>query len=138
MQVSGVLRTRLTLVLRTIADGRVRWGFWPPGSSEEALAAREGKGVWLENTPELEDEEAGGERSEESDESEDDEASGVGAVPGSDNAEEEEEDESESEPAGFAVQNTRSFFNALSLEGSDESETEESESDDSLPPHTPS
>ncbi|TXT10992.1 hypothetical protein VHUM_01743 [Vanrija humicola] len=127
-------------MLRTIADGRVRWGFWPPGSSEEALAERGGKGVWLENTPELDDEEAGGERSEES-ESEEDEASGVGAVPGSDDAEEEEESESESEDTGFAAQNHRSFFNALSLEGSDESESEETDSgdsDDSLPPHTPS
>ncbi|KAL1410090.1 hypothetical protein Q8F55_004093 [Vanrija albida] len=123
-------------MLRTIADGRVRWGFWPPGSSEDALAARGGKGVWLENSPELEDEEAG-EPSDES-ESDEDEASGVGAVPSASAEEEEEEDDDDSEPAGFAAQNHQSFFNALSLEGSDESETEESESEESLPPHTPS
>ncbi len=106
-------------MLRTVADGRVRWGFWPPGEVE----ARRGVGVWLGGNPDLEA--LGAESESESEEEE--EGDGAGEASSERDQEVEEEEVVESEDEGdFARQNQRSFFAALSLE--DQSETD---SDDS-------
>lgn len=33
----------LIAVMRFLADGKIRWGFWPPGSQQD----RSGSGIWL-------------------------------------------------------------------------------------------
>jgi len=42
----------LTEVMRALADGRVRWGFWPP---EADLSGREHRGIWLEGGEDVDD-----------------------------------------------------------------------------------
>jgi hypothetical protein len=47
--------------MRALADGKVRWGFWPPQGDIEG---REGKGIWLggeEKTGQTDSDEDGGE-----------------------------------------------------------------------------
>jgi hypothetical protein len=34
------------LVLRYLAEGRIAWGFWPPGSTDPNA---KGKGIWIED-----------------------------------------------------------------------------------------
>jgi hypothetical protein len=43
------------VVLRALAEGKIRWAFWPPGMSLPADHLREGLGIWLGN--EVRDEE---------------------------------------------------------------------------------
>lgn len=100
-------------MMRALADGRVRWGFWPSGGSEE------GKGIWLDSTP-LEEREDGEEtrpasEAENSDESEEEEE------------EVSEEESSEEDKGGFKAANSAGFFAALDA-SDDETEEEEEES----------
>ncbi|BEI88039.1 uncharacterized protein CcaverHIS019_0107570 [Cutaneotrichosporon cavernicola] len=100
-------------MLRSVADGRVRWGFYPPGREGQA-----GVGVWLGGNPDLEalgdesesEEEEGGEREDEKES----EARSEG-------------DEDEESEDSFVKQNQRSFFAALSLDESEGSEGSESD-----------
>ena len=38
--------------MRALADGRVRWGFWPPDAD---LSGRENRGIWLEGGEDVDD-----------------------------------------------------------------------------------
>jgi hypothetical protein len=46
----NILMSRVSLVLRALAEGRIGWAFWPPGTSLEqiaSLAGSEGHGIWI-------------------------------------------------------------------------------------------
>ncbi|GMK54708.1 hypothetical protein CspeluHIS016_0112940 [Cutaneotrichosporon spelunceum] len=93
-------------MLRSVADGRVRWGFWPPGDVDGRAGALE-----------VESDESGSEGEKEEGEKRDEASDAIEE----DGAEESESDESEED--SFVKQNQRSFFAALSLDdGSEESE----------------
>ncbi len=115
--------------MRALADGRVRWGFWPPDSDPE----REGIGIWLEGTglndekdddsevgiAETASEKAIGEDADEQGEDEDE-------------TEEGDEDEAgeEGEEAEEVVANKRNnggFFAALNLELDEEDSERDAE-----------
>lgn len=85
-------------MMRALADGRVRWGFWPSGGSEE------GKGIWLDSTP-LEEREDGEETRPASEEE--------GSEEESEEEESEEEESSEDDKGGFKAANNAGFFAAL-------------------------
>lgn len=108
-------------MLRTVADGRVRWGFWPPEFDEAQLESRRGVGVWLGGDPDLSEivgAQSGSEGEEEGD------SDNVTSDWEEEAAEEEEsEEESDEEDDHFAAQNKQSFFAALSL-GNDEDSDE--------------
>ena len=128
-------------VMRALADGRVRWGFWPPGSD---LSGREGSGIWLDDAS-VEDkaDEAGDHSDEEAvsgsgdsdiseeDEDEDDKYEEElrdeedAQSPVEDGEEEEEgEDESDDDLAG-AAKPKGGFFAALDIGGEDEDDEDE-------------
>jgi len=95
-------------VLRTLAEGRVRWAFWPPGYQVRSEDAKQG--IWLNNgTAECSDEEdseveeVSEQETEDGNETEDDGA--------------EEKSEGESTGIGFAAGGGR--FSALALGDSD-------------------
>lgn len=100
-------------MMRALADGRVRWGFWPAGGSEE------GKGIWLDSTPLEEQDEhhsgSEGDAGEQPDESEE--------------SEESESEESEDE-GGVKAKNNAGFFAALDVSDDESEEEEGSDSDE--------
>ncbi|KAK4688597.1 large subunit GTPase 1, partial [Tremellales sp. Uapishka_1] len=112
-------------IMRQLADGKIRWGFWPPGSEVESRA---GKGIWLgdfshgdaevgsvgDESSEVEEEpEVGDGKSEDEDEEEEDEEE-------ADEGEDDDEDD-------FQKKNVGSFFAALDMSDGDEEEEEEEE-----------
>jgi hypothetical protein len=112
--------------MRALTDGRVRWGFWPPGSAD-----REGVGIWLEGT---------GIEDADEDEEEDEKDQGPEGRDGRDDSdkdatsEEEEVEEDESEK-GKAVEGKEEkavvkpsvggFFAALEMDSGEEDVSEE-------------
>lgn len=104
-------------MLRTVADGRVRWGFWPPEFDEEALESRLGVGVWLGGDPDLSEIVGAQSDTEESAQ----ETDGWEEEASSEGGEEEDTSEEESED-GFAAQNKASFFAALSMADEEDSD----------------
>lgn len=134
------------VVMRALADGRVRWGFWPPGSD---LSGREGSGIWLDDSS-VEDkaEEAGDHSGEEAvsesddsdnneeDEDEDDKYEEElrdeedAQLPVEDGAEEEDgEDETDDDLAG-AAKPRGGFFAALDIGGEDEDDEDDEDEDE--------
>lgn len=100
--------------MRALADGRVRWGFWPPG----ATPVRDGEGVCLgewsgDATSDDEDSDS------ELDVSGKEEASSPRSK-----TEDEEDEESDVDESQFAKANNASFFAALSL-GDDNNDSDE-------------
>lgn len=97
-------------IMRALAEGRVRWGFWPPGSEP----SRDGQGLWL-----------GEWQSSDSDfdstfSSEDSEPPTVVSVEAVESDDEEVDDET---PA--MKLNNASFFAALSLDDDEDEEDED-------------
>lgn len=101
-------------VLRALAEGRVAWGFWPPGTEK---ADSDGLGIWISGTdvvgsdeeidPEGDSKESGGE--DEDEESEDEES--------------EDEDDEEEEGEDEDRQNVGiGRFGALAIDTEEESE----------------
>jgi len=141
---------RLThTVLRTLADGRVRWGFWPPGSRP----VRDGRGVWLGAMSEDILNAEGGIEEEQESESESESESGTegesegggegesgdesggeglprkakapkGAAVSAKDYDESEESEDDEED-GFVAANNRSFFAALNLNDNDDDDSDD-------------
>ena len=108
-------------VLRALAEGRVRWGFWPPGTDTSVLSEA-GDGIWISSgddaagvDSESDGEEEGGEQYRDSEP--DEGGSQEGDFP--DEEEEGEEDE-ESSKASFGGR-----FGALALEDTVPESTEE-------------
>lgn len=98
-------------MMRALADGRVRWGFWPSGGSEE------GKGIWLDSTP-----------LEERDEQDEARGSGSedeGSQDESESESSESEESSDEDAGGFKAANNAGFFAAL--DASDDESEEEAE-----------
>ncbi|KAL1670708.1 hypothetical protein GGF50DRAFT_42024 [Schizophyllum commune] len=127
-------------ILRMLAEGRIRWGYWPPGSDESVIrtvAGVEGAGIWIpgqdvideeeEDEPEeLEGDERAGKKHEDS--AEDAEKARDGAAKARGGVEKAEDDaetaesetESDDEPV---IQVTGGRFGALNM--LDEGEEEE-------------
>lgn len=97
-------------MLRAVAEGKVGWAFWPPGTDTEHVVT-EGAGIWVpkgENVEEEFDDESGDDEEqgkESGDSSEDELPSGTS-------------DEDEEEEQGGAT--TGGMFEALSMENLDE------------------
>lgn len=107
-------------MLRALAEGRVAWGFWPPGTDN---AGSDGLGIWIPGT-----EAAGtdGELTEPDDEPEDPEPEAVsekGEEGEDEDEEEDEEEEGDSDDIGQNVGGGR--FGALAIDGGEESEDSE-------------
>jgi hypothetical protein len=118
--------TQRPIVMRALADGRVRWGFWPHGAD---LSDREGKGIWLDTVSggelgEASGEERGLEGSETLSDVEED--SGSGGEDESDDVEDDEQtgDEDVGEEPMAVRENRGGFFAALDG-GSDEDEDDD-------------
>lgn len=104
-------------MLRALAEGRVRWGFWPPGSEP----TRDGQGLWLGEWQSSDSEFDSGSLSEDSD------PPTVVTV----EAVESDDDEDEIDDESPAVKlNNASFFAALSLGNDDDDEDGEDEDED--------
>ncbi|WVR08573.1 hypothetical protein IAU60_005628 [Kwoniella sp. DSM 27419] len=132
-------------IMRNLADGRVRWGFYPPGMSGAA-----GRGIWLESASQaLLDQDAdhdgaGSDAGDQTDEreiigedwespsdTEEDPTSVAGSATDEAQDEEEGEDDDDS-PETQPVRAARGFFAALEIESEeDEEEEDEEEADDS-------
>ena len=129
------------LVMRVLADGRIRWGFWPPGSE----SAGEGVGIWLEGSGYDEKEVDGGSEDELASDPGVGEVSGVSGEsisgesrvsgeeedgPGGEGEEEEEEDD-DHELNGKGEHGVEDpvkvggFFAALGVDSDEDSEEEE-------------
>ena len=111
-------------ILRALAEGRIKWAFWPPGTPVSVIQAHqaEGEGIWIRNVDgegenyEEDEYDSAGEGHEEhsddehsgdsEDESEDDE----------DEDEDEDDEEDEDEEDEPAVHVTSSRFNALATD----------------------
>jgi hypothetical protein len=127
-------RPPLTSVMRYLADGKVRWGFWPPESQPE----ENGNGIWLGEDDPIDGE--GGGQDTPWDKGSDEEDSGdevaVNEEEGSDNRDEDDEDEGEGgSEAERLPQKSRGagaagFFAALAIDSEDDSEDEEEEEDE--------
>lgn len=105
--------------MRTLAEGRVKWSFWPPGYQVHSEDAKQG--IWLNSgTAEGSDEED----SEVEDESEEETEDGSGSA--DDRAEEESGEESEEESTGIGIAAGAGRFGALALADGDVSEDEDS------------
>jgi hypothetical protein len=105
----------LCLVLRTLADGKIRWAFWPPDTPLMENKIRDGHGIWL-GSP-AEDDRSDPELSDEGSES-DSEEEGDASEAASDS----EGISEESESPTVAM---RGRFSALDLEDPVESATDE-------------
>ena len=123
-------------VLRMLAEGRIRWGYWPPGSDESvirAVAGVEGAGIWIPGQDIIDEEEddepeelKGDERAGKKHEDSADDAAKArdGVKKAEDDAETaESETESDDEPA---IQVTGGRFGALYMldEGGEEEVSE--------------
>ncbi|KAL1683741.1 hypothetical protein EV122DRAFT_286023 [Schizophyllum commune] len=121
-------------ILRMLAEGRIRWGYWPPGSDESvirAVAGVEGAGIWIPGQDVIDEEE-----DDEPEELEGDERAGKKHGDSADEAEKavasaqqgasspESETESDDEPA---IQVTGGRFGALNMLDEGGEEDEESE-----------
>ncbi|WVQ70681.1 hypothetical protein IAR50_000203 [Cryptococcus sp. DSM 104548] len=107
-------------MMRALADGKVRWGFYPPNTS-----GKEGAGIWLGD----DEYQAGAadvlSAGEETAEDTDREGSGEGKD-GESESEEEEEEEEESEEERVPLKQAGGFFAALEIsEGEEESDDKE-------------
>lgn len=122
----------LSLVLRALAEGRIRWAFWPPGAAPDVTAADLGHGVWIEGEDAgmTDDESGDGEEDEKragaesdgdarSDEGDDD----------SDEDEEDDKDDAEAEAAPVAVASTGGRYGALTIDDASEEEEDSDESE---------
>ena len=131
--------------MRNVADGRIKWGFWPP---ESEIDQREGRGIWLENHGLIDDGEENDKTDIEDDlqhgvENDDDDLHDKESLTGiesgqhgisSDGALEEDEDEYESEEEDEITRNNvNNFFAALNGDVTDTDEEEESDVDSELP-----
>ena len=102
-------------VLRTLAEGRVKWAFWPPGYQVRSEDTKQG--IWLNSgTAEGSDEED----SELEDESEQE------TEVGSDTEDDIGGEESEEESTGIGIAAGVGRFSALALADSDVDEDEDS------------
>lgn len=53
------------VVLRLVAEGKIAWAFWPPGTDLMAVGSSGGNGIWLtrdadQHSQELDDDDEGG------------------------------------------------------------------------------
>jgi hypothetical protein len=107
--------------MRLLADGKIRWCFWPPNA--ESLQDRQELGIWIgdfmPDVVETEDDYSDHELTHETT---------AGETITEEDEEDEDEDE-ESEDEGPSAQAT-SFFAALDVEDDDEEETDSEESDE--------
>jgi hypothetical protein len=101
-------------MMRALADGRVRWGFWPPGAAPH----REGCGLWLGEWREHESD---------PDHKHDDAVHQDLLDEDSDEEEEEEEEEATDDETDFAKANNASFFAALSLGNDDDDDDDDND-----------
>lgn len=121
--------------MRSLADGRIHWGFWPPGSD---VTSRQGRGIYLSHLEDAKLHDV--HRDEAGEEDSDDgmtrlrdaggtEEDTVEKAPRSDGSDEEVEEESEEEgPAVLA--NRHGFFAALEDGNNDEDEDKDEEDDE--------
>ncbi|OCH94706.1 P-loop containing nucleoside triphosphate hydrolase protein [Obba rivulosa] len=94
-------------ILRALAEGRVRWAFWPPGTPLEVVSAHQedGCGIWIAQDID----EADTDSDEEPDTLHEPESETEGSVHGDDDESDEDKDE-------YAVKPSASRFSALSLD----------------------
>ncbi|TRM66076.1 hypothetical protein BD626DRAFT_397642 [Schizophyllum amplum] len=108
-------------ILRMVAEGRIRWGYWPPGTDEGKIrgtAGADGVGIWIPGLDAMDDEESEEEDVEEEQEDEPPRAAGKAHETSS---EEDAEDAESDEGPGIEV--SRGRFGALTmLEDDEESE----------------
>ncbi|KAJ8489384.1 hypothetical protein ONZ45_g13602 [Pleurotus djamor] len=112
-------------ILRALAEGRIAWAFWPPGTSQEVLQANDAdNGIWIprsndrdaiagEETKHVEEHEETTDDSDELGESEEIDEDEEGE-------EDDEEDDDEEDESGLVAGSSR--FSALSLEEASEVE----------------
>lgn len=93
-------------MMRALAEGRVRWCFWPPGSEPK----RDGQGLWLGERESTDDE-----YEFTSDDGSDSQKEAAAPTKGEDSAGDSDDDESDGESEAVKLNNA-SFFAALSLE----------------------
>ena len=93
-------------VLRALAEGRIRWAFWPPGTAPETIAARQGgegapgaAGIWIAHEYDGQDDSGGESEGEDEDAHEtrlraanSDDDHGTAEDDGEESAEDEDED----------------------------------------------
>ncbi|KAF7966429.1 hypothetical protein HWV62_38412 [Athelia sp. TMB] len=108
-------------ILRAVAESRVKWAFWPPGTDVNAIKSEmdEGNGIWIAHAVEDGESES---------EDEDEELPSSEASAGHSDIEEQEEDEEDDDAPPVSVGVGR--FDALVLdenEDGDESEDDEDE-----------
>lgn len=104
-------------VLRALAEGRIHWAFWPPGTDPRVVEHQggvDGAGIWVPDLSDVDDVDVDVE-------SDDDAGSDEGSE--SDVAEDESEEEGSS-PA-LVVSGASSRFAALSLENGSSDEAED-------------
>jgi hypothetical protein len=110
-------------VLRAVAEGKVRWAFWPPDMDVSSMDGEQGNGIWIPHVADGDDES----------EFESEDEAGEESVHSEETSESEENPASEDEGQGddeVAVQVTRmGRFGALTLDDGVVEEEEEAESE---------
>nr|XP_019051132.1 hypothetical protein I302_01581 [Kwoniella bestiolae CBS 10118]OCF30062.1 hypothetical protein I302_01581 [Kwoniella bestiolae CBS 10118] len=119
-------------IMRLLADGKIKWGFYPPG-----MNGRGGKGIWLDsedgeiNTYDDEKVEARQDQTsgEEYDEDDLEDSSASEEEENGDEGEEDEEDEEVEEvrKSDRVVKKVGGFFDALAIDDDDDEEEEDEE-----------
>lgn len=105
--------------MRLLADGKIRWCFWPPNA--ENLQERQDLGIWIGDfMPDVVETE------DYSDHEHAQETTAGETITEEDDDEEEEEDESDESAAGQAT----SFFAALDVEDDDEEDVTDEETEE--------
>lgn len=104
-------------MMRALAEGRVRWGFWPPGTTPQ----REGQGLWLGQYEEIAESDPEHHMAKLNIKSDED------VSPVEEEEEDDEEEEEEDEETEFTKANRASFFAALSPDEDDDEEDDDDE-----------
>ncbi|TDL28127.1 P-loop containing nucleoside triphosphate hydrolase protein [Rickenella mellea] len=107
-------------ILRILAEGRIKWAFWPPGTQIAQEDESEGAGIWIQSNEETLDYDGSGEDAD-----------------GSDHTPAVEENPNESDDTGSIHEPVRNLgmlnegrFGALALDDSDESDDQSTQMDD--------
>jgi nucleosome binding factor SPN SPT16 subunit len=126
MRVSGLVIDSLGLnwwpVLRILAEGRVKWAFWPPGY--QVRSGDTNQGIWLNSGAVAEDEDEDEEDEESEEESEEEDEAEQGIEDGSE-TEDNGEEESEEGPMSIGIAAGGGRFGVLAL--ADDGEPDEDE-----------
>lgn len=114
-------------ILRALAEGRIKWAFWPPGRPSPTLVAHQqsGQGIWIRN-------DEGEEEEYDDDVDSDVEERRARSKDGSDSEAEDVEDSGDEGEDLAAVNSIRSRFAALRNASGDEEESEEEDNDSTV------